>query len=258
MKPSRTLNIKDYFRQHEIDLDQISLGEFDQVGEYTAKRTRDPGSELFKRVGAFFKPNLERAILMTSLAKKHRLSSYLEVGFGRGYSAICMAKAFHEMGNDGKVMVVEPNVDDNFMNAISQVFPQEWLAHIQIARGKSQDILPQLKDSYDIVYIDGDHSKEAVTSDWNNLKDRWSCFCLLDDWHEELDTDPGIQVHEALADVVQPDGTTCELIKMDRRIFPDDRGWSDEQVKYGQLLLTRESSLVDRDKEIAFKETWDW
>ena len=36
---------------------------------------------------------------------------------------------------------------------------------IIVKRGLSQDILPELKESYDFVYVDGDHSEDAVWVD---------------------------------------------------------------------------------------------
>lgn len=258
MKPQRIVNVRDKLPEIGVPLDSLSLGDFDWIAQPTAMKVRQPGSELWRSVGAYYKPNLERGLLIYSLIKKFNLSSYLEIGFGRGYSAICAAKAFAELGNDGKVMVIEPNVDDEFMHAISNVFPQEWLSRIQIARGNSEDILPQLQDKYDLVYVDGDHTASAVRSDWEGCKDLWDCFLLMDDYHMDYGTDPGIQVNEALDEVDQPEGTECELIVSDRRIFVDDRGWPDEKVRYGQLLLTRPSKLEDRGKEVAFKETWDW
>ncbi len=258
MKPQRIVNIREKLPEIGVELDSLSLGDFSYIAEPTAKKMRDPGSELWKKAGAFFTPNLERGLLIYSLIKKFNLSSYLEIGFGRGYSAICAAKAFAELGNDGQVMVIEPFVDDKHMSVLGQVFPSEWTSRIQVARGKSEDILPKMRDKYELVYVDGDHTFSAVRSDWEGVKDLWSCFCLLDDWHMDKETDPGIQVHEALEDVEQPVDVTSELIIMDRRIFLDDRQWPDEKIKYGQLLLTREDNLKNRNQEIAFKETWDW
>ena len=258
MKPQRTLNIKDKLAELNISLDEVSLGDFDYIAELTAKRMRDPQSELWKKVGAFFKPNLERGVLIYSLIKKFRLDSYLEIGFGRGYSALCAARAFAELGNDGRVFVIEPQVDDNHMQVLGNVFPPEWTSRIQIARAKSEDALPKMQDRYDLVYIDGDHTKQAVRGDYEGVKDIWTCFLLMDDYHLEPGSDANIQVNEALEDIELPEGVQSDLLIMDRRIFLDDRQWTDEQVKYGQLLLTREGGVTDRNKEIAFKETWDW
>lgn len=258
MKPQRILNIKDKLKELDISLEDCSLGDFDYIAELTAKRMREPQSDLWKKAGAFFKPNLERGLLIYSLIKKYKLSSYLEVGFGRGYSALCAAKAFAELGNEGTVFVIEPEVDDNHMKLLGNVFPNEWTSRIQIARAKSDEALPKMQDHYDLVYIDGDHTKQAVRNDYEGAKDLWNCFCLMDDYHLEPGVDANIEVNEALEDVEQPADVTSDLLIMDRRIFLDDRNWPDEKVKYGQLLLTRNSNLENRDKQVAFKETWDW
>lgn len=258
MKPEKTLNIKDKLAEIGVSLESISLGEFDYIAEPTAKKMREPGSELWRTASAFFKPNLERGLLVYSLIKQYKLNSYLEIGFGRGYAAICAAKAFAELDNDGQVMVIEPFLDDNHMKMLGQMFPPEWMNRIQIARAKSQDVLPRLQDKYDLVYVDGDHVAPAVRSDWEGIKDIWSCFCLFDDWHITKGTDPMIQVHEALEEVEQPEATRAELLIMDRRIFNDDRKWPDEKVRYGQLLLTRDSAVTDKAKQGVVAETWDW
>lgn len=258
MKPEKIVNIKDKLAEIGVDLNTLSLGEFDYIGEPTAKKMRDPGSDLWKTVGAFFKPNLERGLLIYSLITKYKLTSYLEIGFGRGYSALCAAKAFADLGNDGQVMVIEPQLDDNHMNMIGQMFPPDWTNRLSIAKARSQDVLPRLQDKYDLVYVDGDHTASAVRADWEGVKDLWNAFCLLDDWHMDKGTDPMIQVHEALEDVDLPDGVKSELVIMDRRIFLDDRKIPDDKIRYGQLLLTREGAADDIAKKSVVAETWDW
>jgi len=258
MKPNKNVNIKDKLTEISMPVESLSLGEFDYIGEATAKKLRDPNSELFRTVGAFFKPNLERGLLIYSLIKKYKLDSYLEIGFGRGYSALCAAKAFAELGNDGQVMVVEPALDDQHMQMIAQMFPTEWTSRIQVARGKSADVLPKMNDKYDLVFIDGDHTAPAVRGDWEGVKDMWSCFCLFDDWHMDKGTDAAIQVHEALEECDLPADVSSELIIMDRRVFFDDRRWPDEKIRYGQLLLTREGAVANKAKLSVVSETWDW
>lgn len=258
MKPEKIVNIKDKLAEIGMPLESLSLGEFDYIAEPCAKKMRDPGSDLWRKVGAFFKPNLERGLLIYSLITKYKLTSYLEIGFGRGYSALCAAKAFADLGNDGTVMVIEPQLDDNHMGMIAQLFPADWTNRIQVAKARSQDVLPRLQDVYDLVYVDGDHTAPAVRADYEGVKDLWTAFCLFDDWHMDTGTDPMIQVHEALADVEQPEGVKSELIIMDRRVFLDDRGWPDEKIRYGQLLLTREEAAQAVAKKSVVAETWDW
>jgi len=258
MKPSKNILIQEKLAEIGMPVESIALGEFDYIGEPTAKKMRDPQSELWKTVGAFFKPNLERGLLIYSLIKKHKLDSYLEIGFGRGYSALCAAKAFAELGNDGQVMVIEPQIDENHMNFLGQAFPQEWTSRIRFAKGLSSDILPKMKDKYDLIYVDGDHTASTVRGDWEGVKQLFSCFCLFDDWLMDTGTDPAIQVHEALEECDLPEGVSSELVIMDRRVFIDDRRWPDEKIRYGQLLLTREGAVEDKAKKSVVSETWDW
>lgn len=239
----------------EVNLDDISLGDFQEIGEYTARKRREPGSELWRKVGSRFSPNLERGILIYELITKYKLNSYLEVGFGRGYSALCAAKAFQDLGNDGEVMIVEPYVDDEHMHNLSRIFPEQWLNRLQVARGTSEQVLPKLQSKFDLVYIDGDHTKQAVKFDYENLKDKFEYFMLLDDYRVD-DPQMNIEVAEALEEVEIDSNLEIELIKMDRRIFMDDRGVKDEDLKYGQILFTNVSALNNKTKEPEVKYKW--
>lgn len=258
MKPEKNVLITEKLAEIGCPLEALSLGEFDYIAEIAAKKMREPNSELWRTVGAFFKPNLERGLLIYSLITKYKLDSYLEVGFGRGYSALCAAKAFADLGNDGQVMVIEPNLDDKHMALLAQAFPAEWTSRIQVARGLSSDVLPRMQDKYDLIYVDGDHTAPVVRGDWEGVKDLWTSFCLFDDWHMDTGTDPAIQVHEALADCDLPDDVKAELVIMDRRVFFDDRRWPDEKIRYGQLLLTRSGAAEEKVKNSVVAETWDW
>ena len=72
--PERTGDIK---RVHVIEKlesigisrQDLSLGDFDQIGEATARKKRNPDSRLYKEKGAFFRPNYERGILIYHLIK---------------------------------------------------------------------------------------------------------------------------------------------------------------------------------------------
>ena len=250
-----TIFIKEKLSQIGVSLDDVSLGDFQEIGEFTARKRRDPGSDLWKKVGSRFSPNLERGILIYELIKKHKLTSYLEIGFGRGYSALCAAKAFQDLGNGGEVMVVEPYIDDDHMNMISKMFPEQWLNRLQVAKGTSAEVLPKLQSKFDLIYIDGDHTKEAVKFDFENLKNKFEYFMLLDDYRVD-DPQTSIEVAEALEEVTLDDKWKVELVKMDRRLFLDDRGIKDEDLKYGQILLTDTEALEQRSKEPEVKFEW--
>jgi len=231
-----TIGIKQKLQEIEVPLESLPLGDFDQIGEFTAKKNRDPGSKLYKEVGCFFRPNYERGLLLYSLVKRFEINSYLEIGFGRGYSAFCVAKAMTDMGIAGSVNTIDPAFSKDHIERLFQIFPKEWCEKINFISNTSQQALPEIKEKFDLVYIDGDHTYEAVKSDWQMTKDKYNKFLLFDDYHlPTKDSGPGIQVSR-LIDEIQDD--TKELIIMDRRVFLDDRGYTDDMIDYGQVLLT--------------------
>lgn len=226
--------IKDKLAEIEMPIEDVQLGEFDYIGEYTAKKARSRDDINFKKVGCFFRPNYERGILISSLIKRFEIKSVFEIGFGRGYSSICAAKAMCDMGyEDGVVMTVDPAIDEKFIQGLSQVFPKEWFSKLNLMKGFSENAFEQLGDkTFDLVYIDGDHRADAVLKDWEGVKDRYKKFVLFDDYRLG-DDKKDIEVR-SVVDRIEGDK---ELILMDRRIFLDDRGITDDELDYGQVLL---------------------
>jgi len=236
----RTVLIQEFLKEHGISVEDIELGFFDSIGEFTAKKSREPNHPLYKSVGCFFRPNYERGILVHSLIKKYGLTSVCEIGFGRGYTALCAAAALCETSKDGKVITVDPTLDENHMKMIAQIFPKEWLDRITFVKGPSPQAFSHIEGKFDLVYVDGDHRAEAVRADWEVVKDRWNAFCLFDDYHLPTKNEKDIECAKVIDEIQDP---TKTLIKLDRRIFVDDRKWTDEQVDYGQVMLTNNDYL---------------
>ena len=225
--PPRTGDIKKIMIQEKlqqlgVSLSDITLGNFDQIGEHTAKKARGGNSDLYKSVGCFFRPNYERGILIYNLIKKYEVESFLELGFGRGYGTICAAMAMEEMGK-GRITTIDPNLNENFTNHLRQIFPTDWFSRIDFIKSTSQGYLSTLdhEKSFDFVYIDGDHTYDAVKFDWENTKDRFNKLLLFDDYHlpSKKDSGPGIQCSNLIDQI---DDESKELIIMDRRIFFDE------------------------------------
>ena len=233
----KRVHIKDKLRDLNLSFEDLNLGNFDHIGEFTAKKSRPPDHPLYKKVGAFFRPNYERGILIYQLIKHYEVESFLEIGFGRGYGAVCAAMAMAHKGS-GKVVTIEPNLNEDFLKYLNEVFPPEWLNRIEFKQGTSQEVLPTLEEDFDFIYIDGDHTYEGVKFDWEHTKDKYNTLLLFDDYHMPTKNDNNAIQCAHLID--QIDDKSKELIIMDRRLFLDDRGYSDEEIDYGQVLLTRD------------------
>lgn len=233
----KTIHIKDKLEELNFSLDDLVLGDFDVIGEWCAKKQRSRDSELYKTAGAFFRPNYERGLLIYSLIHEYNIKSFLEIGFGRGYGTLCAAMAMYENGG-GTITTIDPNFDKNHIERLKQAFPKEWFDMIEFASGYSQEYLSNNDENYDFIYIDGDHRYEAVKQDWELCKDRYEKILLFDDYiPPKVDAPDDIQC-STLIDSIEDDSK--ELIIMDRRIFFDDRRLKDDEINYGQVLLTKE------------------
>ena len=143
----------------------------------------------------------------------------------------------------GQITTIDPNFDEKFLQALGEVLNPAWFKYIKFVKGQSQDILPKVQEEkFDLVYIDGDHSYSATKSDWENTKDLYEKFLLFDDYHLPSKDDPGIECSRLIDEI---DDDSKELIILDRRMFFDDRRLTDEEIDYGQVLLTKPG--VERD-----------
>ena len=139
-------------------------------------------------------------------------------------------------GIDGKITTVDPNFDKNHLQNLTRIFPQSWFSKINFIQGTSLDVVPTL-ESFDMIYIDGDHTYEAVKNDWEMCKEKWNKVLLFDDYHlPTKEKDDNIQ---CAAVIDQINEYKKELVIMDRRIFFDDRGMKDEEIDYGQVLIIK-------------------
>jgi hypothetical protein len=230
--------ILEKLKEWDIHKDELNLGVFDYIGEYTAKKARSQDSDLFKSVGCFFRPNYERGILIYHLIRTFEIESMLEIGFGRGYSVFCAAKAMCDHGIDGKITTVDVKFDKNLLEGLTNIFPKEWFEKIEFKQQTSDQYFLENKDSkFDFIYIDGDHTYDAVKNDWENSRDRFDKALLFDDYHlPSKASGPGIQCAKLIDEI---EDETKELLIMDRRIFFDDRRYKDDEIDYGQVLLTK-------------------
>lgn len=237
----KIIHIKDKLSEINYPLSSITLGDFDVIGEYTAKKMRNQNDPLYKSAGAFFRPNYERGILISSLIKRFECKTFLEIGFGRGYSSLCAAKAMCDMGwDDASVYSVDPNFDQKHLEALATMFPREWFNKLNLIKGTVDDLSENLSSNVDMIYIDGDHRYEAVKHDWSLLKNKFNKFALFDDYDMGEESQQ-IQVRRFIDEL----DVEKELVISDRRVFFDDRRIADDKINYGQILVKNQSFNVN-------------
>lgn len=232
----RKIIIQEKLKEMGVHIDDIVMGDFDVIGEYTAKKNRTPDKESYKTAGCFFRPNYERGILMYYLTRKNEFNSVLEIGFGRGYATMCMAKAMCDHGIDGKITTVDPNLNEEFLQQLGKIFPREWFEKINFVKSTGDQFYKSNPDEiFDFVYIDGDHRYEAVKNDWEYAKTHFKKFVLFDDYEVSDKIIQDIECKKVIDDI---EGYEKELIIMDRRMFFDDRRIPDDEIEYGQVLIS--------------------
>ena len=222
-----------------VNVEDIPMGDFDYIGEYTARKNRGSESENYKKFGCFFRPNYERGILIYYLIKHFNIKSVLEIGFGRGYSTFCAAKAMTDAGIEGEIVTVDPALNKDQIQPLTKIFPRAWFEKIEFSKTFSDDFFKKDERRFDLVYIDGDHRYDAVKKDWDNSKKIFNKFVLFDDYHLPGKQQKDIECAKLINEIEDP---SKELIIMDRRMFYDDRRFSDEEIDYGQVLISKERS----------------
>jgi predicted O-methyltransferase YrrM len=90
----------------------------------------------------------------------------LEIGTFTGYSAICLAKGLKP---GGKLITIESN--DEMSGFSHSYFCKAGMeTRIIQMNGRAQDIVPDLKETFDLVYIDGD--KREYTEYYNVVTEK--------------------------------------------------------------------------------------
>jgi caffeoyl-CoA O-methyltransferase len=86
------------------------------------------------------------------IARMIKPAFILEIGTFTGYSTICLAKG---LMSEGEVITIESN--DEITEFAGSYFSKAGVQDriIQLT-GRAQDIIPELEQTFDLVYIDGD------------------------------------------------------------------------------------------------------
>jgi caffeoyl-CoA O-methyltransferase len=92
----------------------------------------------------------EVAVFLEITARAIQAEKVLEIGMAIGYSVVHLARG---MGERGIVVTIEPS-DDMIGGASGFLQRANLFGRVQIARGKALDVMPELSETYDLLYID--------------------------------------------------------------------------------------------------------
>lgn len=145
--------------------------------------------ELYRQTHVkFVNPNMSTGYLqgrfLEFISGMIKPSNILEIGTFTGYSAICLAKGLAE---GGKLTTIE--INDELREFADEYFRKTGLDNkiIQLT-GRAQDIIPELDQVFDLVFIDGD---KREYSEYYNIclrKTRPGSFIIADNvlWGDKV------------------------------------------------------------------------
>jgi hypothetical protein len=251
--PMRRVDVKDKVAEllpHPPDWDR-----FLRLGNLTKLRVRPDGS--------FYRANFESGVLLYALVRRFRPRVILDIGTGRGFSALSTAMALCDGGIDGRVVTVDVRgydeeqewpIDLGHGPRVARLSLREvWEGHVEPSlierverrQGSSEAVLGALIAGghlrAGLVYIDADHSWRGVRHDYlaSLMLVDVPFRMLLDDYHPGSDL-YGVRrlVDGEIARDFEP-----EAIFTDRRWCGEERaGIPLQQADYAQVLVDSEHS----------------
>ncbi|GHT72489.1 O-methyltransferase [Bacteroidia bacterium] len=132
-----------------MTLEEYILNHIDEEGEQLSRLSRNAHVNLLRP--RMLSGHLQGRILKM-LVRMQRPQRILEIGTYTGYATLCLAEALPE---NGEIHTIE--IDDELEDFIRKQFEDSPLKDkIHLHTGDALDIIPQLKGTFDMVFIDAD------------------------------------------------------------------------------------------------------
>ena len=142
---------------------------------------------------------------ISKLVKPHRI---LEIGTYTGYSALCLAEG---LGDDGRLDTIEINEELIHMHQ-KHLHQSQYANQIRVLYGDALKVLPQLNESYDLVFID---AKKALYNSYLDL------VLPLMSKNGLLMADNILWSGKVVEEVADNDKATNELLVFNQRLHKD-------------------------------------
>jgi predicted O-methyltransferase YrrM len=92
----------------------------------------------------------EVALFLEITARAMAARRVLEIGMAIGYAVVHLAQG---MSDDGLIVTIEPN-DEMIRRAEDYLTRAGVRERVRIERGRALEVIPKLKDTFDLVYLD--------------------------------------------------------------------------------------------------------
>ena len=133
-------------------LDQYILS---HIGEESPLMTRLYRETQIKMVNGRMCSGHLQGSLLTLLSKLVHPSRILEIGTYTGYSALCLANG---LADNGILHTIE--INDEFVSLAAPFFKEAGMSDRIIQHiGDADDVIPELEEKFDLVFIDADKRK---------------------------------------------------------------------------------------------------
>ena len=90
--------------------------------------------------------------VLSMLSKMIRPNAILEIGTYTGYSALCLAEG---LSAHGTLLTIDKNIE-LYDRANAYFSESEFASKIQMLKGNALNIVPDLKQKWDLIFIDAD------------------------------------------------------------------------------------------------------
>lgn len=104
--------------------------------------------------------------------------NFLEIGFNAGHSAFMWLSLFPEL-KFHSVDICEHSYTLDHMKKLKEVFGDRFT----YGKGDSKKLNRDFVGQFDLVFIDGDHTREGVTSDYELCRSAKTPWVLIDDYN---------------------------------------------------------------------------
>ena len=147
--------------------------------------------------------------VLSMFSKMIRPKFVLEIGTYLGYSALCFAEG---LADGGKVITLDINEETNKV-ARSFVGRSEYVDKIEFHLGQAADTIPQLPETFDLVFIDADKTNYTNYYDLVFDKVRRGGFIIADNvlWSGKVLIDEKDESTQALDDF-------NKMVRADKRV----------------------------------------